>query len=653
MPLVDLKTDLKSLKFGGDRQGGGWSGQPFINFPIQDSTTSIEQRKRYDLIRNSTDFPIRGGAVDFNPASATFTIFNTIDKERIKKFMDSKPRGSAFLKKQIGLQLSNPNTQTGDGFFNFSELNLPIPAVLQNTKIYNNGANTLTQVGLAGTGLHVTRQGLIPINPNAKYYSDVVGAESLKQGNELYGLNRLLIMSSLKLSKGDTFSSVSISNINQINKLGISRNKNVLFDYLTGPGSVYGIGKTTIKRYDDTRNAAQKTQEYYDQIKQIGKTKMLLGSAMTYDMIAAQNLNRTTNGVRTKNIQDFTSINDSDNSLARAIKSLTRENIYSYDVSGKDLINELAPKLIKNADDPWTNKDPITGTSRNDIIKFGFECISNDDPNQSVFLQFRAYLTSGIIDNNQASWSAIKYVGRGEEFFTYQGFTRSISLSFRVAAQSESELKAIYNKLNFLVSQVYPDYSHTKGIMRGSVIKLTVGDYLYRMPGILETVNLTIGQDTSWDITDGQQLPHFVDVNITYKPILNELPRRATLAMEAYMKTPQGGKIGVKIPNIIPAIIANGEGIVDKNPPISADASAQNNQTVQTLDKTARSRDLDIQKTTLSTKANQIVPPDKKIVNKKTSKDYNKQIANNYSTNPLAAGPSPSTDPLKFGIRAF
>ncbi len=30
MGLLDLKTDLKSLKYGGDRFGGGSSDQPYI-----------------------------------------------------------------------------------------------------------------------------------------------------------------------------------------------------------------------------------------------------------------------------------------------------------------------------------------------------------------------------------------------------------------------------------------------------------------------------------------------------------------------------------------------------------------------------------------------------------------------------------------------
>ena len=34
MGLIDLKTDLKSLKYGKDKPGGGDSRQPFIKTPI-------------------------------------------------------------------------------------------------------------------------------------------------------------------------------------------------------------------------------------------------------------------------------------------------------------------------------------------------------------------------------------------------------------------------------------------------------------------------------------------------------------------------------------------------------------------------------------------------------------------------------------------
>ena len=105
-------------------------------------------------------------------------------------------------------------------------------------------------------------------------------------------------------------------------------------------------------------------------------------------------------------------------------------------------------------------------------------------------------------------------------------------------AQSRQELRPMYQKLNQLISQVYPDYSTTYNLMRGSVVKLTIGDYLSRTPGFLENVNVTIDNgNTPWDIvlnelleSDVRQLPHMVTVQCSFKPIMDILPRRQKFA---------------------------------------------------------------------------------------------------------------------------
>jgi len=43
MSLVDLKTDLKSLKFGNDRPGGGDSKQPYYTVNINDIDKGINK----------------------------------------------------------------------------------------------------------------------------------------------------------------------------------------------------------------------------------------------------------------------------------------------------------------------------------------------------------------------------------------------------------------------------------------------------------------------------------------------------------------------------------------------------------------------------------------------------------------------------------
>jgi hypothetical protein len=52
MGLINLKTDLKSLRYGNDRIGGADSGQPYITTAIPD---------RIGPYIGTTDFLLRGG----------------------------------------------------------------------------------------------------------------------------------------------------------------------------------------------------------------------------------------------------------------------------------------------------------------------------------------------------------------------------------------------------------------------------------------------------------------------------------------------------------------------------------------------------------------------------------------------------------------
>jgi len=113
------------------------------------------------------DFPIRGGQLEFNLGTQSFTVSSRIDRSRIRKFFEDKPRGTAFIQKQVGLQLSNPKIETGNTLFGIPQ-GLPYPGLLENTRVYNLGANTLAQVGVSGTGFHANRAGLVPFNPFEK-----------------------------------------------------------------------------------------------------------------------------------------------------------------------------------------------------------------------------------------------------------------------------------------------------------------------------------------------------------------------------------------------------------------------------------------------------------------------------------------------------
>ncbi len=195
MPLIDFRTNLTSLQYGKDRPGGGDSGQPYIKFPIEGQPTPDILQTYYDINKTSLDFPIRGGAISQLLDS---TVAGAIDRDRIQKFFNDAPRGTAFIEKQIGLQLTNPRTQVPQAlaFVGGTIGN----AVLPTTQTYN-PLNTLAQVRVQGTGLHFNRHGVTP----TIYESERLTYENFAGNpvNNTGTTNRLAVLRAIKLI-GDT-----------------------------------------------------------------------------------------------------------------------------------------------------------------------------------------------------------------------------------------------------------------------------------------------------------------------------------------------------------------------------------------------------------------------------------------------------------------
>jgi hypothetical protein len=146
---------------------------------------------------------------------------------------------------------------------------------------------------------------------------------------------------------------------------------------------------------------------------------------------------------------------------------------------------------------------------------------------------FRALLKN-ITDTPNPSWNTVNYVGRGEPFYIYKGFERAISFEFQVAAMSEEEMKPMWQKLNYLYSNTMPDYSGN--VMRAPYMKLTIGDYLFRQPGIIKSLTYTIDNKSPWEIaiddpeiaggSNLYELPQIMTVQMTFAPIHDFLPRK-------------------------------------------------------------------------------------------------------------------------------
>jgi hypothetical protein len=657
MPLLDLKTDLKSLKYGKDRPGGGDSGQPYQQVDINTVDTGFNRFR----MTKFDDGLIRGGIVGAANASI-------VDTFRIGKFLTDFPKGPLFIVRQVGLQLSNPKLETrklpsgGSGVLGFlSNLANTINDKfgIGPTRIYNLGINTLAQVPVNAFGVHLNRHGILPTQDENTKYLAVVQANNSKAyvgaGLPKSSTNRL-VQKAIELLPPQTQTGRVLSTIQSaLSVFGITlpgvQNRQIIDDYVGGPGSVYGIGRTTIRRYDYTSNGINKqdpqekgkvnyigtlglSQQYFSSYNSslgIGGLNIsslpglfgsLFGAAaqIVSKANAAKNLrqynnldlNNPTNAPTNINVATYSEMGgetkyfsrnnqviSSRSSLGKVVsvknasyqtyqniiesKKLTQNTVYvdnkqanqfgiygnidtnTKEKLGKTLLpNALTNPLYTNGNKvvkvniPWSkatrelrvgsglqdqiNLTPIfkanAGTigdsifipgagikNINDLVKFRIQALDGDNPNSANWMIFRAYLTQ-LTDNTDASWNEIKYAGRGDKFYVYDGFSRKINVGFKVAALSSEEMKPMYQKLNYLMGNLMPDYKDNL-IMRGPLVRMTIGNWIDGQVGILNNISYTVPQDSPWEIAVNEPitgeklliLPHVIEVSMTFTPI--------------------------------------------------------------------------------------------------------------------------------------
>ena len=618
MGLIDLKTDLKSLKYSKDRIGGGSSNQPFVRKSIPDNFSAVGNTGGLDVLT-------RGGSLVFEKTAD--------DVSRLTKLLLTANtfQGPAFTIKQNVLSRQNVQTQASPKALNQGPY-LP--------------TSTIAQAAVSATGLHFNTFGINPIPDlpqSLTTYSDVVNSRQSEFNNRLVKLTNTFV---------DT------------KTLG-----NTLLSYPGGPGSILGVGLTRIQTPDNQRtgkNSVNAKYKYPERYVILKDATLLLGAsekAFSEDKVnAITELNPATDsfssiygisyvqelptadssqiykrnlGIGTKNAVDLTTnsnyavvsnltgslyipvtgsesnsgkLPDAFKRVSQPTLTADQDNIdnldnlqaYTYtanelkaapsyrvdsrltdfrktlrtSLKGTTLANgKLNGALIDAPDYSTTNieqrvhlgnpADPLRDLSSytagtglgavdkinalplyksnkvaddstlpvNDLVKFRIAIVGTDG--QKVFIHFRAFLDS-VSDNYSADWQSHKYVGRGENFYTYGGFDRKMSLSWTVYAQSKEELIPMYQKLNYLASSLAPRYNG--GFMQGTLAELTVGGYVHDQPGIITGLTYELSEQSTWDIgiddaggSDDRvkELPHMIKVSgFSFTPIHTFIPER-------------------------------------------------------------------------------------------------------------------------------
>ena len=534
-------------------------------------------------------------------------------------FFDLKsPNGFLFTAKQEILSLSGVNVLAVSN----SEDNP------KNRRAFNNGiylpTSTLAQVAVNAVGGHLLKQGADPTastGPSGGIFGGVL--------NDLFNLDvqdplrNPTYFSTVAYNerRGNNTTTSRLVGFTNFNVNTNNNGENELYNYSGGPGSVLGVGKTSIKMLNDQRtgvnNSVLNTSEYFnsinfgyfnysafkrktpnfegaryfngegvsnfyedltgtnifnDQFKttsddisggfisKVGQSVFQpgtfnpqapevvpgLGSSLDYNKLmsskpVAQSGNQNNDYLKTEILQDFrqkTSANSVESPDYTVPTNRYEQRVKLGDAGAKNQTtsyvtgnNEALDKI--NALQIYKSKNIDPSKDINDLCKFRIGVIDNDDPSLKTYIHFRAFL-DGMDDNYTAQWDSQKFAGRAENLYNYQGFDRKFNLSWTVAAQSKQELIPMYQKLNYLASVCAPDYS-SDGYMRGNLIELTVGGYLFNQVGIMQGINYGVPMESPWEIaindtnagSDGsvKELPFMIKVSgFSFIPIHNFVP---------------------------------------------------------------------------------------------------------------------------------
>ena len=539
-PVFEGQFRQKSFRFGEgsafDRPGSSFSRQPYLYVKdnqegllgalssgiegVSDAIGDFGGQLSDAGVDDYTDGFIRGGLGTALKRSAD-------DMLRIGKWMTDGPKGPMWLLKQVGLQRSNPRLQEfpkgeGEGamgavgnFLGNAE------AAIGRNRVYNLGINTFAQPLVNAFGLHINRAGLLPLGrPN--YGMEIgYGVDGTNKSKYAYVGKQLADEVDEELEKGWTGAKRLSLKHNRLLSLHQNLDDEVgqpLYTYSGGAHSLYGIGRTTIKKYYKSRVASTN----------FGNSRNLGNNSPVHHSV--QNFLRGSNAPKYTTTGTGSYNRETRYGLGRPGINQGKKSYSTIDDKTVDQVNNL--KILRSkVEVPKEFKH--NGKTIADFIPFRFEAVNADDPTEADFIIFRAFLDS-YSDNFKGNWNKFNYNGRAENFYTYNNFDRRISFAFKIAAQSRAEMQPLYTKLNYLISNVSPEYKDTR--MRGAFVRLTIGDLVHRTPGIITSLNLKWNKNYPWEIvsdTEGKdknmyQLPQILDVSCQFTPIHNFIPQKST-----------------------------------------------------------------------------------------------------------------------------
>lgn len=480
----------------------------------------------------------------------TFTEHKIKDVARMAKFLYGTPQGANFIVEQTGLQLMNPQLESnGKKFFDINSSN--------STRLYNLGANLLSQITVQGSGIHLDRHGMSPVmDEQNKYYQVVARNDAAGTSRMLQLYKRLIVPTQSQVLDSE-------------GRLKLMNDQSTILSYQGGANSIFGIGETKFTRVFNTTQpqtlyredryedgvvhingdySKNLTVNYYDQLnlstKLFSREQLLEITGIDPDRptkpitpppaitnVIRKPLFRALPDNLTNQIEPGQYVKPSGDTLLKDSGITYIDKRVNFETAnGDQYVDGLNLINIYSSDDRAKDPESYDKYER-DLVKLKFEIINNDNPNKTDHLVFRSFLHP-IENQISQNLTEVNYLGRGDTFYVYNGYKETYSLGFDIMAASAGEMKPIWSKVNYLKSSLAPDYKGTK--MRGSLVRLTIGNVLNRVPGIINQLNISVPEDAPWDVdipaTDSgdfaKELPRYLKLTFTFIPIYNHLVKR-------------------------------------------------------------------------------------------------------------------------------
>jgi hypothetical protein len=235
------------------------------------------------------------------------------------------------------------------------------------------------------------------------------------------------------------------------------------------------------------------------------------------------------------------------------------------------------PKDIQNEfGNEWLKWNPY----EDDLIAFHFYDVVNQK-----YIPFRATV-KGISEGNTAYWDELRFIGRADQIYSYNGFARTLTFTFNVVISSVTELLPTWQKINYMASTVKPS-NYTKGNPAGvnlpynrfmvpPMFMITIGDLYKFQPAVITSLNVNIPDDAAWETLNEDNSKtgwHYLNSIITAPNLGSryaQMPREAEIAVTCNLLEKERAQVGAVHFGHAPLTDTHEEGIY--NSPTGKDA---------------------------------------------------------------------------------